>query len=169
MGNGDSLSKHGKLSEETFGQLRGVGHAGRCSNCHLEESVSVSSLGRNSEGFEMAGGNEAIWALVPRDRSGCQFVCYADSCSGVEGALHERNFAEVNAVVASLRPQPEFICFPGDEIRGLTADPESLRRQWDYWFRHEMAWLDRKVIPLYHTASIRLAAFNCRRNPASQP
>ena len=49
------------------------------------------------------------------------------------GAPHEATFAAVNGVVARLRPQPEFICFPGDEIRGLTADDKVLRRQWRNW------------------------------------
>ena len=73
----------------------------------------------------MAERSEPIPALVPRDETGFQFVCYADSCSGVAGAPHESTFAAVNAVVARLRPQPEFICFPGDEIRGLTAGTEN--------------------------------------------
>jgi len=98
-----------------------------------------------------AAARPPIPALVPRDGVGHQFVCYADSCSGVAGAAHEATFGAVNAVVARLRPQPEFICFPGDEIRGLTADDEALRRQWRYWFEQEMAWLDRSAIPLYHT------------------
>lgn len=92
-----------------------------------------------------------IPALLPRDGSGHQFVCYADCCSGVPDAPHEATFAAVNGVVARLRPQPEFVCFPGDEIRGLTADDKVLRRQWRYWFEREMAWLDRDAIPLYHT------------------
>jgi hypothetical protein len=92
----------------------------------------------------------AIPALLPRG-AGHQFVCYADSCSGVPGAPHEATFAAVNAVVRRLRPQPEFICFPGDEIAGLTADDDELRRQWRYWLDHESAWLDRSAIPLYHT------------------
>ena len=73
-----------------------------------------------------------IQALVPRDGVGHQFVCYADCCSGVPDAPHEATFAAVNAVVARLQPQPEFICFPGDELRGLTADDDELRRQWRY-------------------------------------
>ncbi len=91
-----------------------------------------------------------IRALLPRG-DGHQFVCYADACSGVPGALHEQTFARVNAVVARLEPWPEFICFPGDEIQGLTADEALLRQQWRYWCEHEMAWLDREAIPLYHT------------------
>jgi broad specificity phosphatase PhoE len=85
----------------------------------------------------------SIRALIPRDSAGHQFVCYADSCSGVPGGPHEATFAAVNAVVAQLSPQPEFICFPGDEIRGLTVDGEELRRQWRYWLEQEMGWLDR--------------------------
>jgi hypothetical protein len=88
---------------------------------------------------------------MPRDGSGHQFVCYADCCSGVPGAPHEVTFAAVNSVVARLQPQPEFVCFPGDEIIGLTADEETLHHQWRYWFETEMAWLDREKIPLYHT------------------
>jgi hypothetical protein len=92
-----------------------------------------------------------IPALRPSDGGGHNFVCYADCCSGVPGAPHEENFAAVNAVVARLEPPPDFICFPGDEVVGLTASDEELRRQWRHWFELEMAWLDRKRIPLYHT------------------
>ena len=92
-----------------------------------------------------------IAALTPRDGAGNQFVCYADSCSGVAGAPEEAAFARVNAVLAQLRPQPQFICFPGDEIIGLSTDEETLRNQWRYWFEREMHWLDRYKIPLYHT------------------
>jgi hypothetical protein len=101
----------------------------------------------------MDSGKASIASLVPRDDSGFQFVCYADACSGVPGAPQEKTFAAVNAVVARLKPAPEFICFPGDEIRGLTADADALRAQWKHWFDHEMAWLDRKSIPLYHTTA----------------
>jgi Calcineurin-like phosphoesterase len=91
-----------------------------------------------------------IPALQPRG-DGHQFVCYADSCSGVPGARHATTFASVNAVVRRLQPQPEFIAFPGDEIIGLTADDDVLRRQWRFWLDEEMGWLDRTAIPLYHT------------------
>ena len=92
-----------------------------------------------------------IPALLPRAGIGHQFVCYADSCSGVPGGPHEATFAAVNEVVSRLRPQPEFICFPGDELSGLTADEEALRSQWRHWFQAEMGWLERDAIPLYHT------------------
>ncbi|MCY4009136.1 MAG: metallophosphoesterase [Anaerolineaceae bacterium] len=83
--------------------------------------------------------------------NGQQFVMYGDSCSGVPGALHEGTFRQVNAVIRALEHAPQFICFTGDEIMGLTSDAEVLRRQWDHFFQREMNWLDRNVIPLYHT------------------
>ena len=91
-----------------------------------------------------------IPALLPR-QGGHQFVLYGNSCSGVPGALHETTFAAVNAVVRRLQPQPEFILFPGDEIIGLTSDPDTLRAQWRYWLDVEMGWLDRAPTPLWHT------------------
>ncbi len=91
-----------------------------------------------------------IPAILPRNNEGHQFVCYADSCSGVPGAPEELAFANVNAVIERLRPQPQFICFPGDQIIGLTNDEEVLRSQWQYWHEKELAWLD-KSTPLYHT------------------
>lgn len=91
-----------------------------------------------------------IPTLQPQS-GGHQFVIYGDSCSGVPGFLHESTLAQVNAVLQRLDTPPQFICYPGDEIMGLTTDPDELRQQWDYWFNHEMAWLDREAIPLYHT------------------
>lgn len=82
---------------------------------------------------------------------GHQFVMYGDSCSGVPDALHESTFKQVNAVIQRLDIPPQFIYYPGDEIMGLTTDPDELRHQWEYWFNHEMAWLDRDEIPMYHT------------------
>lgn len=91
-----------------------------------------------------------LTALVPNN-PGYQFLCYADACSGVPGAPHEATFAAVNAAIQLLHPQPQFICFPGDEIIGLTADSDALHAQWQHWFTHEMAWLDREKVDLYHT------------------
>ena len=91
-----------------------------------------------------------IPALLPRTGAGHQFVLYSDACSGVPGAPHEATFAATTATVARLRPQPEFICFPGDEIQGLSADDEALRAQWRHWLDHELAPLD-PTIPRYHT------------------
>jgi hypothetical protein len=94
--------------------------------------------------------NDPIPSLLPAN-SGHQFVIYADSCSGVPGALHERTFASVNDVVRRLHPRPEFILFPGDEIIGLTSDDGALRAQWRHWLETEMNWLDRREVPLWHT------------------
>ena len=93
-----------------------------------------------------------IPALNPRGR-GHRFVFYGDACSGVPGALHEQTFAATNAVVRRIAPPPEFVIFPGDEVIGLTADPDQLRAQWRHWLDHEMAWLDRKATPVWHTTS----------------
>jgi hypothetical protein len=91
----------------------------------------------------------SIEAIRPPGSRGHQFVVYGDSCSGVPGAIHEATTATVNDVVARLRPAPEFVCFLGDEIIGLTTDEEALRAQWEHWFDHEMAWLDNEI-PMYH-------------------
>ena len=85
--------------------------------------------------------------------TGHQFVVYGDSCSGIAGARHERTFAGVNATLQRLSPPPEFIVFLGDEIAGLTADPNELRAQWRYWREKEMGWLDTMAIPLWQTTS----------------
>jgi hypothetical protein len=78
-------------------------------------------------------------------------VLYGDSCSGISGGPHERTFAAVNAVIRRLSPPPEFIVFTGDEIAGLTPNQGELRAQWRHWLEQEMAWLDRTMIPLWHT------------------
>lgn len=74
-----------------------------------------------------------------RRRRGHRFVLCGDACSGVADAPHEQTFARLNAVQRRLRPAPEFIRFPGDEIIGLTGDAETLRLQWRHVLDHEMA------------------------------
>ena len=74
----------------------------------------------------------------------------ATSCSGVPAAPHESTFRQINDVIRALATPPEFICFLGDEIIGLTTSPDDLRAQWRYFFEREMAWLDRESISLYH-------------------
>lgn len=59
----------------------------------------------------------------------------------------------MNRVVARIEPRPEFIAFLGDEVIGLTTDEAVLRAQWKHWLEVEMAWLDRSVIPIYHTTA----------------
>ena len=96
-------------------------------------------------------GARPVLALQPRSNQGHQFVIYGDSCSGVPGGRHEATFGRVNEVVARLSPPPEFVCFLGDEVVGLTDDVGTLRAQWRHWQEQEMEWLDQDAIPIYHT------------------
>ena len=98
----------------------------------------------------LPGSLRPIPALLPRGH-GHQFVVYGDACSGMPGALHEKTFAAVNGIVRRLAPQPEFIVFAGDEIAGLTSDPQLLRSQWRHWLDNEMAWVDQSAIPIWHS------------------
>lgn len=98
----------------------------------------------------MSATTSLIPALEP-DGAGHQFVCYADSCSGIRNGSNEQNFAAINKIISSLQPAPEFICFPGDEIKGLQSDPIKLQKQWRYWLDTEMAWLTPMGVPIYHT------------------
>ena len=93
----------------------------------------------------------SIPTLPLKAAGGHHFVIYGDSCSGVPGALHESTFRQVNGVLQALDRRPQFICFLGDEIMGLSSDADALRAQWAHFFTQEMAWLDRRAIPLYHT------------------
>ena len=81
---------------------------------------------------------KSIPALLPRDEWGHCFVLYSDCCSGRPGTAVEKNLQSVNKMVARIRPQPEFIAFPGDAVSGYTKDYADLRRQWDYWRGTEM-------------------------------
>lgn len=91
-----------------------------------------------------------IPVLKPRE-GGRHFVVYGDSCSGIEDSLHESNFRQINQSIRALDTAPQFICFLGDEIMGLTTDRSELRQQWRYFFARELAWMDRAAVPLYHT------------------
>ncbi len=89
--------------------------------------------------------------ILKSRQKGHHFLVYGDSCSGIAGAMHEETFRQVNAAIRALASPPDFICFLGDEIMGLTTDAEQLRRQWRHFFDREMAWLDRDLTPLYHS------------------
>ena len=97
-------------------------------------------------------GKQPISALRP-DHGGHQFVFYGDCCSGIPGGLFERNFAQVNAALQRLFPQPEFIIFLGDHIMGAYPKEHPIAEQWEYWLHNEMSWLDTNRIPIYHTTS----------------
>jgi hypothetical protein len=98
-------------------------------------------------------GADVIPGLMPRSADGHQFVVYADCCSGRPGQPNEDNFKSVNRALARLKPMPQFISFPGDHIMALTKDYEDLRAQWKYWLTKEIAWLDTRAVPIYHTTS----------------
>lgn len=92
----------------------------------------------------------AIPTLTAR-QGGHQFVVYGDSCSGIAGTENARNLGQINAAIRALDNAPDFVCFLGDEIMGLSSDSAELRRQWRHFFDREMAWLDGEAAPLYHT------------------
>ena len=89
--------------------------------------------------------------IIKARAGGQQFVVYGDSCSGLAGAAHEEMFRQINRALDSLEAAPQFICFLGDEIVGLTRLRGELEGQWRHFFERELAWLDRERIPLYHT------------------
>lgn len=96
---------------------------------------------------------EPIPALLPRDKSGHHFVMYSDCCSGIPGTQLATNLQLVNQMVARIQPQPEFISFPGDAVKGYTKDYAELRRQWDYWLGTEMKWVHERKLPLFQSTS----------------
>jgi len=85
-------------------------------------------------------------ALVPRSAHGCQFVAYGDCCIGPPepGRDHEQHLAAVHAVMHRLQPRPDFVCFLGDMIWGLTpqhgpnCDADALRAEWRRVLSREM-------------------------------
>ena len=76
-----------------------------------------------------------------------------DSCSGIPGGPHEATFAAISDRIAAIDPEPDFICFLGDHIEGLTSDEASLRAQWRYWCEHEFGWSRSRGFPVYHLTS----------------
>ena len=97
-------------------------------------------------------GVQSIPATEPK-LAGHQFVFYGDCCSGIPGNPSERNFAQVNAALQRLSPQPEFIIFLGDHIVGPHQEGHPIEKQWEYWLNEEMSWLDTNQTPIYHTTS----------------
>ena len=91
-------------------------------------------------------------ASVPAQASH-RFVLVGDSCSGIPGGPHEATFAAISRHIAAIDPEPDFICFLGDHIQGLTSDEASLRAQWRYWCEHEFGWTKSRSFPVYHLTS----------------
>ena len=85
--------------------------------------------------------------------TGHRFVLVGDCCSGVPGGPHERTFAAISAHIASLDPDPDFVCVLGDHIQGLTPDEEDLRAQWRHWRDREFGWVKARSFPVYHLTS----------------
>lgn len=94
-----------------------------------------------------------ISALLPRDKSGHHFVFFSDCTSGRPGQPQADNLQILNAMIRRIKPQPEFIVFPGDAVMGYTKDYQELRRQWDYWYDTEMSWLRARKLQLYQSTS----------------
>jgi len=114
------------------------------------QAAAASLVGRQAVA---AGESTTISALMPRDKSGHRFVLYSDCCSGLPGTPLEANLKAVNRMVARIKPQPEFIAFPGDAVSGYTRDYAALRRQWNYWLGTEMKWIVERKLPLYQSTS----------------
>lgn len=99
-------------------------------------------------------------ALTPRTANGCQFVVYGDCCIGPPepGRNHEAHLAAIHEVMGRLTPRPDFVCFVGDLIWGLTrdhrpnADAAALRAEWDRALGAEMKPLADLGVPVYPIA-----------------
>ena len=91
-------------------------------------------------------------AVAPARRSH-RFVLVGDSCSGIPGGPHEATFAAISSQIAAIDPEPDFICFLGDHIQGLTSDEASLRAQWRYWCEQEFGWSKSRGFPVFHLTS----------------
>jgi hypothetical protein len=100
---------------------------------------------------------EQLSALLTRSQSGHQFVVYGDCCIGPPepGRDHEQHLAAVHAVLQRLDPKPEFVCFMGDMIWGLTSDhrpctdAQILRAEWDRVLANQMKPLASLDVPVF--------------------
>ncbi len=95
--------------------------------------------------------------LLPRSKQGCHFVAYGDCCIGPPepGRRHEEHLAAVHRVMHRLDPRPQFACFLGDLIWGLTPehgpnhDGEALRQEWAEKLAREMKPLADLDVPVF--------------------
>ena len=103
---------------------------------------------------------QPIPALMPRAGTGFQFVAYGDCCIGPPepGRDHEQHLAAVHAVMHRLQPRPDFVCFLGDMIWGLTRehgpnfDAEALEAEWQRVLAGPMRPLADLGAPIYRIA-----------------
>ena len=98
-----------------------------------------------------------LQSLLPRTERGYHFVAYGDCCIGPPepGLGHEEHLAAVHRVMHRLDPRPQFVCFLGDLIWGLTQehgpnhDGESVRHEWRVKLPREMKPLADLGVPVF--------------------
>ena len=103
---------------------------------------------------------QSIPALMPRTETGGQFVAYGDCCIGPPepGRNHEQHLPAVHTVLHRLQPRPDFVCFLGDMIWGLTRehgpnfDAEALEAEWQRVLAGPMRPLTDLGAPVYRIA-----------------
>ena len=103
------------------------------------------------------GDSATLPALLPRTEQGYHFVAYGDCCIGPPepGRGHEEHLAAVHQVMHRLDPRPQFVCFLGDLIWGLTQehgpnyDGESLHQEWTVKLPREMKSLTDLNVPVF--------------------
>ena len=113
--------------------------------------------GHDGVGNLGVGESKTLRSLLPRTETGCHFVAYGDCCIGPPepGRGHEEHLAAVHRVMHQLDPRPEFVCFLGDLIWGLTRehgpnhDGESLRQEWAVKLPREMKPLTDLDVPVF--------------------
>lgn len=64
-------------------------------------------------------------------------VLLGDSCSGVPGHPHERNFRAVAEALRRRAPSADALCYLGDHVAGYVADEDELRAQWAWFLAQE--------------------------------
>jgi len=98
-----------------------------------------------------------LQSRLPRTEQGHHFVAYGDCCIGPpeSGRGHEEHLAAVHRVMHRLDPHPQFVCFLGDLIWGLTDghgpnhDGEALRVEWRVKLAQEMKPLADLCVPVF--------------------
>ncbi len=112
------------------------------------ESVQAAWARASIDALQCLSANAGSWQM-----SSHRFVLVGDFCSGVPGGPHEAILAAISAQIAGLEPEPDFICFLGDHIQGLTPDERQLRGQWRHWLDNEFGWTKARSFPVYHLTS----------------